>query len=153
LRLIPRPNPLKTCAGWPATLGLSILLVLTGVARWQIRALGYPPRAAVPAALRQTTGNPVQVAISADGSITAKSHGNTVALEELTRQLAGPGTNQMVEITVDPRARGAAVDALLNRLREAGQSRCTLLVDLASASASGSASSRTDAPASGETLP
>ena len=95
----------------------------------------------------------MQVAVSADGSFTMMSNGKTVSLEDMTRQLASTGAARMVEITVDPRASGAAVDAMLNRLRDAGVSRCTLVVDPAAASVSGPASSRTDFHKSLETSP
>jgi biopolymer transport protein ExbD len=137
--------PKRRNAGWLATAGLSVLLLLTAVARWQIRAGHFPPPAAPPATAPQQSPISAQaIIVSADGSIAAKSDGNTVKLEDMTHQLAAAGTGRSVEITVDPEAPGAAVDALLNRLRDAGVSRCTLLVGLAAPSASGPASRTTN---------
>ncbi len=85
---------------------------------------------------------PVRVAISSDGAITVGGDGKRAALEDVPGAVRGSGTKRRVELTIDPGARGATVDALLSRLRDAGVARCTLLVDLTAASASGRESSK-----------
>jgi biopolymer transport protein ExbD len=139
----PQPDSVNTFQGWPVTMGLAVLLALTGAARWKLGALQEPPRASAPVLPGQDAGRFVRVAVASDGSITVASDGKNITLDDLTLELRAPAKKTSVELSVDPRARGAAVDALLNRLRDSGVSQCTLLVDLASATASGPESSRT----------
>jgi biopolymer transport protein ExbD len=142
VRFIPRPSSKTTFAGWPRAFSLAVLLILVGVARWQIRAGNHPPQEAAPVALKQQPGSPLRVAVSADGSVTVESNGKTVGFDEMARQLGGPGAKGTVELSIDARARAAAVDAALNRLRDAGVSRCSLRVEPAAAKASRPVSSR-----------
>jgi biopolymer transport protein ExbD len=125
----------------PVILGLAVLLALAGIARWKLGTGREPPGAAAPAAAVQEAEAPVRVAISADGGITVGGNGKRVALEDVPGAALGSGTKRRVELSVDPGVRGATVDALLTRLREAGVAQCTLLVDLAAANASGPESS------------
>jgi biopolymer transport protein ExbD len=142
VRFNPHPDRVKTFQGWPVTLGLAVLLALTGALRWKLGALQEPPRASAPVVPGQEAGRLVRVAVASDGSITVASDGKRITLDDLARELRASGTKTRVELSVAPDARGAAVDALLNRLRDSGVSQCTLLVDLASATASGPESSK-----------
>jgi hypothetical protein len=135
-------NRIKMFEGWPVTLGLAALLALTGVARWKLGFGQQPPRVAAPAPPSEALELPVRVAVSSDGSITVASEGKTVSLEDVAREIRASGAKRRVELSVDPNARGAIVDALLNGLREVGASQCTLLVDLAAARANSPESSR-----------
>ncbi len=138
-RIIPaetaaRPNPIKKLAGWPATLGLAMLLFVTLVAQWQLWPRVLPPREAELAAPPEARNHLVHIAVSADGTITAEIDGDPVALDEMTRQFDRPGADVRIDLDIDPLARGDAVDPLLVRLRDAGVSRCTLLCEAALAS-------------------
>ena len=85
----------------------------------------------------------MRVAISSDGVIEVGGDGTEVALQDVPAAVAAAsGAKRKVELSVDPSVRGAAVDALLSRLRDAGVAQCTLLVDLAAASASDPESSK-----------
>jgi biopolymer transport protein ExbD len=133
VRLIPRPNPLKTFSGWSCTFGVAAVLALTGIARSELRSGHAPPRDAAPAPAVPAPEAPLRVTVSADGSVSVADEGRPVGLEDLPAHLAKAG-GRPVELSVDPRAPAATVDAFLNRLRDAGASRCTLLVDRAALS-------------------
>jgi biopolymer transport protein ExbD len=139
-----RQNSIRVFESAPVIFGLAVLLALTGIARWKLGSARAAPRAAAPAAPGQDAEHSVRVAISSDGSITMGGEGKEVALEDVTVAVRASGTKGKVELSVDPGARGATVDALLIRLRDAGVSQCTLLVDLAAARAGGPESSRAD---------
>ncbi len=138
----PHPDRVKTFQGWPVTVGLAVLLALTGIVRWRLGTGGELPREIAPAAPEQEPRFTMRVAVASDGSITAASDGKKITLDDLARELRASGTKTRVELSVAPDARGAAVDGLLNRLRDSGVSQCTLLVDLASATATGPERSR-----------
>ena len=133
-------NPIRVFEAAPVILGLAVLLALAAIAleaQLQPRAAPYG-RATRPV---QEAEVPVRVAISSDGAITVGGDGKRVALEDVPGTVAA-STKRRVELSIDPGARGATVDALLSRLRDAGVARCTLLVDLTAASASGRESSK-----------
>ena len=135
-------NSIRVFEDAPVILGLAVLLALAGVARWKLGFEREPPRAAEAAKPGHEAEVPVRLAISSDGAITVGGDGKHVALEDVPGAALASGTKRRVELSVDPGARGATVDALLTRLRDAGVARCTLLVDLAAAGASGSESSK-----------
>ena len=127
----PRANPIKRFATWPALLGLAVLLFVAVVAQWQIWARVLPPREGMPVAPAGARDHRLHIAVSANGSITAESDGDPVALDEMTSRLGRPGADVRIELDIDPQARGDAVDRLLVRLCDAGVSRCTLLCEAA----------------------
>jgi biopolymer transport protein ExbD len=135
-------NTIRVYKSAPVILGLAVLLALSGIARWKLGSEREPPRAAEPGAPVQEAEVPVRFAISSEGTITVGGDGKQVAIEDVPGAVAAAGTKRKVELSVDPGARGATVDALLNRLRDAGVSQCTLLVDLAAAGASRPEASR-----------
>ena len=122
-----RTDPIKRRRGWRAIPGFAVLMFLVLAAQWQLWARVLSPRKAEPAAPAAAQDHRVHIAVSADGSITAKRDGDPVAFEDLTPQLRQPASDERIELDIDPRARGDAVDPLLVRLRDAGASRCTLL--------------------------
>jgi biopolymer transport protein ExbD len=140
-----RKNRMRVFEAAPVILGLAVLLALAGIARWKLGSGREPSGAAAPAVPVQAAEDPVRVAISSEGVITVGGDGKPVALEDMPGAVRASGTNRRVELSIDRGARGATVDALLTRLREAGVTQCTLLVDLAAASASGTEASKSKA--------
>jgi biopolymer transport protein ExbD len=132
VQLMPRAHSSRTTAHWPATLGLAMVLVLSTNAWWRLRAepgAAPAPLPGTPAALR--------FMVSADGSIAVE--GTRISLDAVAGRLAGLSPARLVEVVVDPRASGAAVDDFLGRLRGAGVSRCNLVVDQTKATVNTSA--------------
>jgi biopolymer transport protein ExbD len=132
VRLIPSPHPACNAAPWSATLGLAALLAFTATAWWRlgVAAAGGDAPAAAPVTDASTPAPPpLRLTVAADGSVSIA--GAAVKPEELASRVKPPAgaTPTALELAVDPRAPGAAVDDLLTRLRDAGVSRCTLVVD------------------------
>jgi biopolymer transport protein ExbD len=106
-----------------------MVLVLSITLWWRLR--GNPSAAdsgAAPApAPAPGTAGPLRFMVSADGSIAVE--GAKIDVDAVAGRLAGLSPARSVEVVVDSHASGAAVDDLLARLRDAGVSSCTLVVD------------------------
>jgi hypothetical protein len=129
VRLLTRPQFSRTSAYWPATLGLAVILVLSAIAWWRLRAEPGAAGGAAAPAPASGTGGPLRFNVSADGSIAVDGESTTIGLDDVAGLVSGLSTARPVELNVDPGTSGAAVDGLLGRLRDAGVSRCTLIVD------------------------
>lgn len=129
MRLLTRPQSSRTSAYWPATLGLAVILVLSAIAWWRLRAEPGAAGGGAAPAPASGTGGPLRFTLSADGSIAVEGASTTIGLDDVAGLVAGLSTARPVELNVDPRTSGATVDGLLGRLRDAGVSRCTLIVD------------------------
>jgi hypothetical protein len=137
LRLTPSSHPAGNAAPWSATLGLAALLAFTATAWWRLgvaAAGGDAPAPVANAPRPAEVGAPAtlpassvpRLTIAADGS--ASIAGAAVKPDELAARIKPAGAATL-ELAIDPRAPGAAVDDLLTRLREAGVTRCTLVVE------------------------
>jgi hypothetical protein len=138
-----------TRAGWPSTLGLAAILVLTATAWWRLRAGpiavdGDHTRSPAPAAAAR-----LHLKVRADGSITVGGEDTEVGLDALPARLTGPEAADGVEVVVHPEAGGTMVDRLLIRLRDAGVSRCAMVIDRPDAKASPPSTARADAKGGG----
>ena len=149
MRLIPQYHDAGTPAHWPATLGLIAVLILAVTLWWQLRAGpilesgGESPRPDPAAA------NRLRFKVRADGTISAGDEDTEVGLGAVAARLTGLDTTGPVEIVVAPRATGAAVDKLLARLRDAGVTRCTLVIDRTEATLSPSSGPQSDSEEGG----
>lgn len=128
MRLTPRLHSAAKTPAWPATIGLAALLFLAATARLGLRP-GPGADGRIPPASPST---PLRLTVSADGALLVG--GAAVAREGLAARLAAEGPVRPVELAVDRRAPGAAVDGLLIRLLDAGVSSCTLRVEVPPAS-------------------
>jgi hypothetical protein len=146
VRLMTRPQSSRITAPWPAALGLAVILVLSATAWWRLRAEpGATDGAAAPAPA-SGTGGPLRFTVAADGSISVEGESTTIGLDGVADRLSVLSTARPVELIIDPGTSGAAVDGLLGRLRDAGVSRCTLIVDRTKATVDTRATPRPGGP-------
>ena len=124
-----RTLPPSSFAGWTPAFGLAALLALTATSWWQIRAVPGTARNELPLARTPPAANHLRASVSADGGLTVDGENATVEPQALANRLSGSSPARPLDLSIDARATGEKVDKLLGRLRDAGVTRLSLLVD------------------------